>query len=37
MSEGDEKLTLRSRFGYNDPTPYFALKNIEREQKAAKA
>lgn len=29
----NEKLTIRSRYGYQDPTPYFALRNIEREQK----
>jgi hypothetical protein len=33
----DEKLNIRSPYGYNDPTPYFAFKNIEREQKAASA
>ena len=32
--EGEEKLTMRNNYGYLDPTPYLALKNIERAEKS---
>ena len=28
----EEKLTMRNNCGYLDPTPYLALKNIERAE-----
>lgn len=31
--KGEEKLTMRNNYGYLDPTPYLALKNIERAEK----
>ena len=30
----EEKLTVRNNRGYLDPTPYLALKNIERAEKS---
>lgn len=32
--KGEEKLTVRNNCGYLDPTPYLALKNIERAEKS---
>lgn len=29
----EDKLTMRSSSGYIDPTPYFALKGIEKAEK----
>lgn len=29
----EERLTIRSSYGYMDPTPYFALRNIEKNEK----
>lgn len=29
----EDRLTIRSSYGYMDPTPYFALKNIEKTEK----
>ena len=32
----EDRLTIRSSYGYMDPTPYFALKNIEKTEKKKK-
>lgn len=32
--KGEEKLTMRNNYGYLDPTPYLALKNIEKAEKS---
>lgn len=32
-SKGEVSLTIRSLFGYMDPTPYFALRHIEKAEK----
>lgn len=32
--KGEEKLTVRNNCGYLDPTPYLALKNIDRAEKS---
>ena len=32
--KGEEKLTMRNNYGYLDPTPYLALKNIEKSEKS---
>lgn len=29
----EDKLSIRSSYGYMDPTPYYALKNIEKTKK----
>lgn len=29
----EDKLTMRNSYGYMDPTPYFALKGIEKVEK----
>lgn len=32
----EDRLTIRSSYGYMDPTPYFALRNIEKAEKKKK-
>ena len=32
--KGEEKLIMRNNCGYLDPTPYLALKNIEKAEKS---
>lgn len=33
----EDKLTVRSPYGYLDPTPYFAIRHMEQNQRQKKS